>query len=87
MPYQEIAPILSVCFCLILAVFVASRGLKHVANLGFTLGMIGLGIKETSSAMIMMSPEDNILVLERAFLFAQAFMGGDGYSSLPPLPA
>ncbi len=76
MPYQEISPIISVFFCLVLAVFVASRGLKHVANLGFTLGMIGLALKEASSAMIAGSPEGNILAWEQAFLFGQAFMGG-----------
>jgi len=76
MPYQEIPPIISVFFCLLLAIFVGAKGLKHATNIGFALGMIGLALKETSAGMIAIFPENSLFFWKQTFLFSQAFMGG-----------
>jgi len=68
---------MSFIICLGLAAFVGARGFRQAANLGFTLALVGLGIKEAGGMMMETAASPSrLLFWGQAFLLGQALMGG-----------
>ncbi len=75
-PYMLLPTSISIALCIGLAAFIGSRGFRPAGNLGFTLAMLGLALKEAGVLMMgaALSPS-RLLFWGQVFLFGQAIMG------------
>jgi putative PEP-CTERM system histidine kinase len=55
MPYTAFLPLINSVGCILLAIFILSRNLKHPVNVSFALGISSLGLMEFANCMVLLN--------------------------------